>query len=264
MAAPIVYWWAVTETCTVLIAAPDLLPALKERAGVADGEVLTFADTEALRALEAITKRRPRAVAVERLFAATPRGAALINRIKADASLAHTEIRVLAHDSDYSRVLPRAAASSSHPAPAIPSPAPAPAPAPAQPMATLAVEIEPATATTATLEPPALDRGTRRAPRFRMAGKMDVLLDGNPATLTELSTCGAQVVSPTVLKPNQRVRMVLSDEGGVVRFNAAIAWAAFEMPPTIGPQYRAGVEFLDADAASVDAFCTRHREGTRG
>lgn len=253
-----------TETCTVLIAAPDLLPALKERAGVADGEVLTFADTEALRALEAITKRRPRAVAVERLFAATPRGAALINRIKADASLAHTEIRVLAHDSDYSRVLPRAAASSSHPAPAIPSPAPAPAPAPAQPMATLAVEIEPATATTATLEPPALDRGTRRAPRFRMAGKMDVLLDGNPATLTELSTCGAQVVSPTVLKPNQRVRMVLSDEGGVVRFNAAIAWAAFEMPPTIGPQYRAGVEFLDADAASVDAFCTRHREGTRG
>ena len=48
-------------------------------------------------------------VALERLFAATPRGAALINRIKADPALGDTEIRVIAHDSDYSR-RPRACA----------------------------------------------------------------------------------------------------------------------------------------------------------
>ena len=36
-------------------------------------------------------------------------------------------------------------------------------------------------------------------------------VDGNPAALVDLSTVGAQVVSPTVLKPNQRVRVSFGD-----------------------------------------------------
>ena len=90
-----------TEPCTVLVAPSDLLPGLKERAGAVDGEVLTFTDADALRALEAITQRRPQVVALERMFAVTPRGAALINRIKADPTLRQSEIRVIAHNSDY-------------------------------------------------------------------------------------------------------------------------------------------------------------------
>ena len=55
-------------------------------------------------------------------------------------------------------------------------------------------------ATTATLEPQALDEsGTRRAPRFMIADKVEVLIDGNAATLVEMSICGAHVVSPTIL-----------------------------------------------------------------
>ena len=65
----------------------DLLPALKERVVDDGGELLAFTDTDALRALEVISRRRPRLVALERTFAATPRGAALINRIKADPAL---------------------------------------------------------------------------------------------------------------------------------------------------------------------------------
>jgi hypothetical protein len=84
-----------------------------------------------------------------------------------------------------------------------------------------------------------------------------VLIDGNPAALVELSTCGAQVLSPTILKPNQRVRMVLSDEGSTIRLTASIAWAAFEIPAG-GPQYRAGVDFIGPDAAAIDGFCRRH------
>jgi hypothetical protein len=107
---------------------------------------------------------------------------------------------------------------------------------------------------------PALDqRGTRRAPRFRIAGEMGVHLDGNPATLVDLSTMGAQVISPTVLKPKQRVRVALTDDHGALRFNAAIAWAFFEIPPNRGPQYRAGVNFVDADSHAVSAFCRRHK-----
>ena len=84
-------------SCTVLIGAADLLPALKKRTNES-GELLTFTDAEALRALDVITKRRPQVVALERLFAATPRGAALINRIKADPALSRTEIRVVSPD----------------------------------------------------------------------------------------------------------------------------------------------------------------------
>ena len=65
----------------VVIAATNLMPALQERLA-GEGELLTFADTEPIQALQAILEQRPSLVVLERLFAATPRGAALINRIK--------------------------------------------------------------------------------------------------------------------------------------------------------------------------------------
>lgn len=223
------------DSCLVLIASPDLLPALKERTSEAGTEVLAFSDAEALRALEVITKRRPRLIALERLFAATPRGAALINRIKADPTLTHTEIRVVSHDSDYSRVSPRKPSDAS----------------PAGAATTAAVATAPA--------PPLDQRGTRRAPRVKIAGSVGVLVDGNAATLVDLSAIGAQVVSSSVLKPNQRVRMALTDDHGSLRFNAAVAWASFEIPAKTGPRYRAGIEFVDADRGAVDGFCQRHK-----
>ena len=230
------------DPCSVLIGSADVLPALKERAADLDGELLAFTDADALIALEVITKRRPKAVALEKDFAGTPRGTALINRIKADPALEQVEIRVISHDSDYSKVLPRT--SPSAPAPAATTGGGAASPA----------------AVTAPAAPPALDqRGTRRAPRYRISGQVEILVDGNIATLVDLSTIGAQVVSPTILKPNQRVRMALTDELGNVRFNAAVAWASFEIPPNSGPRYRAGLAFVDADAPSVDAFCARHQ-----
>ena len=210
-----------TEPCIVLIGAEDLLPTLKDRTGPGPADVLLFAEADALRALEAITSRRPLVVAIEKEFAATPRGTALINRIKADPALVPCEIRIVAPDAD-PVVVPRT--KSSH---------------------------------NATPQP--LDqRGTRRAPRFRVAGQVEVLVDGNLATLVDLSAIGAQVLSPTVLKPNQRLRMSLSDDLGAVRFNAAVAWASFEIPKHTNPRYRAGIEFLDADKSAVNAYLARH------
>ena len=72
------------------------------------------------------------------MFAVTPRGAALINRIKADPTLRQSEIRVIAHNSDYVRVVPRAAPPAA----------------------------------------PALDqRGTRRAARFKMTPNTQAIVD---------------------------------------------------------------------------------------
>jgi hypothetical protein len=118
---------------------------------------------------------------------------------------------------------------------------------------------EPASRAVTVPDAPLDQRGTRRAPRCRVAGQVSVLIDGNAAALVDLSTCGAHVVSPTILKPNQRVRVALPDDAGVVKFNAAVVWASFEMPSKGGPRYRAGINFVDADGPSVDAFCGRHR-----
>src|SRR3954452_18952196 len=89
-------------TAALLIAAQNLMPALQERVEV-DGDLLTFADTEPIQALQAILEHRPSLIVLERLFAATPRGAALINRIKTDPQLANAEVRVMSHTGDYTR-----------------------------------------------------------------------------------------------------------------------------------------------------------------
>src|SRR3954452_4760940 len=86
----------------LVIAAENLTPALRERVKV-DGEILTYPDTEPIQALQMIMEQRPGLVVLERLFAATPRGAALINRIKSDPQLSHAEVRVMSHTGDYTR-----------------------------------------------------------------------------------------------------------------------------------------------------------------
>jgi hypothetical protein len=205
----------------VIVAAADLLPSLKERTAAVNGELLlTFSDADALLAFQTIMQRRPQVVALERLFAVTPRGAALINRIKADPTLRDAEIRVVAHNSDYTRIVPR----------------------PAPPSA------------------PALDqRGTRRAARFKIADKVAAAVDGRSGRLIDLSIVGAQIAGIGGLKPNQRVGVALVDEKANVRFNASVAWTSFETSSSGSPRFRAGFNFEDADPVAVDSFCARHR-----
>jgi hypothetical protein len=88
-----------------------------------------------------------------------------------------------------------------------------------------------------------------------------VMVDGNAAMLIDLSIIGAQVLSPIVLKPNQRIRMSLPDTPRPIRFSASVAWAAFEMPRgKPAPHYRAGVEFVDADQAAIGKFCESRKK----
>ncbi|MGH9410441.1 MAG: PilZ domain-containing protein [Vicinamibacterales bacterium] len=228
----------------LVIAAHNLMPALCDRLAVGpdDGEILTFPDSEPIQALQAIIEQRPGLIVLERLFAATPRGAALINRIKSDPALAHAEVRVLSHTGDYSRqvVKPTAVAEArtGHGASA-------------------------AGGSVATEEPPrSLDwHGTRRAPRHRIRTGIELQLDGNPASVIDLSMVGAQVISSTILRPNQKVRIALPSDDLTLRFRGAVAWAKFELPiaPSTAPQYRAGIEFADADARAIDTVITRER-----
>jgi CheY-like chemotaxis protein len=231
----------------VVIAASNLISPLCDQLA-SEGELITFSDSEPIQALQAILERRPELIVLERLFAATPRGAALINRIKTDPELAHAEITVMSHTGDYTRQITRtgapggAGAAEKKTAGAAPS-----------------VEVLPAAAAEVTR---AIDwHGTRRAPRVRVKKGVEVQLDGNAVTVVDLSAVGAQVLSATILRPNQKVRVTLPKSGSSVRCRGAIAWAKFELPkPSASPVYRAGVEFLDADAAVVNEFIKANKE----
>ena len=208
---------------TILIAASEHLAALKQHPDLIDAEA--FVDTDALKALETITQRRPQLVALEQRFASSARGAALMNRLKADPSLASCVIRIVEADGNFTR----------------------------QPAAAPAAERAAAGAVVA---PPAAKPGqtdTRRAERHVVQRNVEVLIDGNPATLINISIVGAQVLSLSSLRPNQRVRMSLVDATRPMRFNGVIAWANFEMPKE-GPRYRAGVNFYDASPDMVARF----------
>jgi hypothetical protein len=221
------------------------MPALRDRVS-SDGDILAFADTEPIQALQAILANKPDLIVLERLFAATPRGAALINRIKTDPHLASVEVRVMSHTGDYARVVKQATIEA-------PAPAAAAGGSPGGHGAAFPVATEDA--------PRSLDwHGTRRAPRHRIRQGVEIQLDGNAASLVDLSVIGAQVISATILRPNQRVRVSVPTDEFMMRFRGAVAWAKFELPqPTEPPRYRAGLEFLDADMAAMEDYCNRHK-----
>jgi CheY-like chemotaxis protein len=229
----------------VVIAATNLMPALRERLA-SEGDLLTFADTEPIQALQTILEQRPGLIVLERLFAATPRGAALINRIKTDPQLGHAEVRVMSHTGDYSRQVAK------------PSRVQSPAPVGAAESGAVALSEPPGEESPG----PRLDwQGTRRAQRFRARNGVEIQLDGNPAGVVDVSVVGVQVLSPTILRPNQKVRVSIPHDDFVMRFRGSIAWAKFELPkPSDPPRYRAGVDFADADAAALEHYCTKVRE----
>ena len=196
---------------TIVIGPAEHLPALQALGAV--GQTGAFDDTDALGALDAITDERPDIVLIERSFADTSRGAALIKRIKADPTLTACDIRVVASngrggpgDSTSSPGLERGVSG-------IPANTALPAATASNTVSDTGPTTVPTTAPATKLD----QRGTRRAPRMVMSEGIDVQVDGNPATLIDLSQVGAQVVSPTSLKPQQRVRFTLPDPNTVPR-----------------------------------------------
>ena len=211
----------------VLIGPSGAIPSLRERL-TPGAEVQTFTDTETLEALDHIVRSRPRIVALDYQFSLTSRGTALIDRIKDDPELQMCEVRVVAHDGALSRVTAKKKGT-----------APASADDPK-----------------AALDP----RGTRRAVRYVIREGVEVLVDGNTATLVDVSAIGAQVLSSKMLKPNQRVRVTFSDGQGMIRCNGSIVWASFEMPKGQPTRYRAGIELTSADVAQMTAYAERYKK----
>ena len=213
------------EVKVILIAAPELIPALRERVG-GDGGVLTFADSDPVRAMEAVAAKRPPVVALERLFAASPRGAALITRIKDDRSLDAVEIRILSHDSNYKRISPRRRD------------------APPRKTASASAKV--------------FDSGTRRWRRFKMKESTDATVNGRPARLIDLSPGGAQLIAPESLRARQPASVGLGTAGRALVVAGTVIWARVELSRK-GPTARVGIQFTDPDTAALTAFLDAHR-----
>ena len=159
------------------------------------------------------------------------RGAELIGRIQTDETLTHCQIRVLSDAGDYLLLVAERVTAGS--------------------CSTLQEPGEPL--------PPQYN-GTRAAQRVRIGDGLEVRVDGNPATLVDLSPSGAQVYLTEILRPYQRVCLVVADGPSMFRFAASVVWVSFEPRKIKGPaQYRAGLGFRDADPDILEALCLRYR-----
>jgi hypothetical protein len=182
-----------------------------------------------------------------------------VNRIKADPSLSESEIRIVLPDGQPAPITPAPAAPSSAPSSASTAAASPAASSASSPQASVPTAASAAPPESSPVEAPELDyRGTRRAARVRISGALEMMVDGNRGQVIDLSTCGAQLVTPSVLKPNQRVRVALSDEQGTIRCGATVVWASFEIPKGASPRYRVGVEFIDPDVRAIERYQQRH------
>ena len=215
----------------VLIVAEDEVQAVKSEPGF-ETNIRVFADTDAIKALQLITRDRPRLVVLGRAFTASEHGAALVNAISTDQTLADTQIRVLGQASDYLRLVSRRAEAGLESGTAVPG-----APSPPDYL------------------------GTRQARRFRMDAGVEVRLGGTPITLVDLSRTGASVVGPIALRPHQRIVLSLATSELDLNIAASVMWVIFEpMRGDRPPRYRAGVKFIDADLEIIEAFSVRHRQ----
>jgi hypothetical protein len=112
--------------------------------------------------------------------------------------------------------------------------------------------------TGAATEPPPYLR-VRQARRVKIQDGGGVAVDGAHSTLVDLSTHGAQVLSPRAIRPNCSVRLQLPSTSGALSCEARVVWVLVEQGQD--PQnalYRAGVQFTDVDTPELEAFFAQH------
>ncbi len=217
------------------------------------GRVLRFASTNLATALASIKSNQPKLVAIDTTFAETPPGHAFVERIESLA-IEGSEIRLVARVGGAWATTPLRAAAAPVPERArVPDPVRLPVAEPVR---------APETARAAAPErvPPPIDvkstgLNTRRAPRFLVLDPLKAVVEAVNADLVDLSVLGAQVVSGSALKPNQKIKVALADGEGTLRVTAQVAWSHFERPKhAADAYYRAGMEFTDAAKEALEDF----------
>jgi hypothetical protein len=207
---------------SVAIARPEQVASLKQR--LANSTVTVISEEELLQAQDTLLARPPDVLVMHSAFAATSRGATIVSALKA-ARDAGTAIRVFIEE-DHNT-----------------------------PLIITEKSLSAEDALLETSRP--LDRaGTRQAARYPM-NRRPVAVNGDPGQLIDLSVSGAQLQTDARLRPLKVARLVLPDSTGDLRLQGTVAWA-IAVPAGSAIQYRAGIEFVNADKRMLAAFCTRY------
>ncbi|HZP47509.1 MAG TPA: PilZ domain-containing protein [Vicinamibacterales bacterium] len=204
---------------TVIVGDASRLAAI--RTGVQfPGRAMHFTTGNVTGAMESIRAYRPKLVAIDAIYAQTADGIAFADRVEALG----VGIRLIVRQDGK--------------------------------WATTGRPVQAAPAAPPVIAGPA---NTRRAPRFRLRAPLDAVVESGHATLVNLSIHGAQVVSHPVLRPNQRVKVGLSDDRERLDLSAKVAWSCFEkLPSAAEPHYRVGLEFADAARQMLDEYLARY------
>ena len=121
------------------------------------------------------------------------------------------------------------------------------------------VQQEPAPAPIAGPERVVAGVDTRRVPRFLAQNIAQALAEGSAIRIVDLSVLGAQMISYPILRPDQRIKLRLPDDRGMLDLAASVAWSTFEKPAqAASPHFRVGIEFKDAVREALDDYCRRH------
>ena len=209
---------------SVVIVRPEHLVSIKKRLSEADF-VAVFSETEWLQVEDSILARPPEVLVMQSGFAATSRGATLVSALKNKPREHGTALRVFIEDEVKA------------------------------PLILTETGLSPADALLETSRP--LDRaGTRQAARYPM-NRREVVVNGDRGQLIDLSVSGAQVQTPQRLRPLKVARLTLSTDSGDMKLQGTVAWA-IAVPGGGMIQYRAGVEFVNPDRKTLEAFCSKY------
>ena len=178
-------------------------------------DVLAMPQEDATAALEMIRRHQPMMVVMEEVFAFSAAAAALVTRLQTDPDFRGIEIRVLAGEGAAALNSPHVAHKDAQVL-----------------LATLAKPLPP------------------RAARVRPTGEVEILINGNPATLLNLSASGIKVSSSSILRPQQQVRMSFPVASGPIRTYGVVVWSAFQLAPT--PTYLAGIKLMTPLPLAMD------------
>ena len=104
-----------------------------------------------------------------------------------------------------------------------------------------------------TILQPSYPGPARGVDRVHVPETLEVLVDGGPARLVDISTVGAQVLCMKPIRPNHLVRMLLPREDQAVLCHGRVVWAVYEMVPA-GGRFRAGLSFTNVNTDALEAF----------
>ena len=201
---------------------------------------MPFGSTSLASAIASIRAYRPKTIALEAGFAETPAGVGFIEQ--AEPLVRGGILLVSEHDGQWT-VSPRGSGRSQ--AHGSRGDSKIVAPSPRQIAAVAVPPVEPA--------------NTRRAPRFQVREQLEVIVESGHANLVDLSVLGAQIVSLPVLRPNQKLKIDLTDTNDGVSVIAQVAWSLFEKPTAqTEPYYRVGLEFTGAARQALEKYRQRH------